>query len=45
MHEPGAIALSQKFQQMDRRIDIGRDGITQIWIEIRQAGAVHDEVK
>src|SRR6266704_2147281 len=45
MHEPGVIALSQKFQQMDRRIDIGRDGITQIWIEIRQASAVHDEVK
>ncbi len=35
MHQPGVIALSEKTEQIDRRIDVGRDCIAQIRIEIR----------
>src|SRR6266478_6540698 len=45
MHQAGVIALSQKVEQVDRGIDVGRERIAHIRIEIRQTGAVHDEVE
>src|SRR5712692_8253317 len=42
VHQPGVLALSQEVEQVNRRINIGRDRVTQIRIKIRQAGAVHD---
>src|SRR5256885_11029326 len=34
-HQPGVIALSQKVEQVDRGIDVGRECIAQIRVEVR----------
>ena len=45
MHQAGVMALAEKIEQMDCRIHVGREGVAQIGVEIRQAGAVDDEVE
>src|SRR6266481_2474035 len=45
MHQAGVIALAQKVEQVNGGIDVGRERIAQIGIEIRQASAVHDDVE
>ena len=45
MHQSGVVALSQKIQQMQRRIHVGRKGVSQIGIKIRQPRAVHNQVE
>jgi len=45
MHESGVIGLPEKVEQMERRIHIGRKGVAQIRIKVREAGTVHDKVE
>ncbi len=45
VHQPGMTALSQEFEQVDCRINVGGKGIAQIGIEIRQPCAVYNQIK
>ena len=45
MHQRGVIGRAQKFDQMEDRSDVARQGFAQVRIEIREAGAIHDQVE
>ena len=45
MHQPGVMAFAEKVEQMDRGIHVGRKGVTQVGVEIRQPGTVDDKVE
>ena len=45
MQQAGVVGGPQEFDQVDDRGDIARQGVAKVRIEIRQAGAVDDQVE
>ncbi len=45
MHQPGVIALAEEIEETVRGIDVGRESVAQVRIEIGEAGAVRNDVE
>ena len=45
MQQPRVVGLADKIQNVRHRAHVGRQGISQIGIEIGKAGAVNDQIQ